>query len=198
MGRLQTARLENFIRRWGSIKGGGSVLSESLGDVFPILDLENLTPENHAPAGWYPFFLFATASAVAAQTAGVSLINPVNSGSLVVVDGFVATLQIAGSMTVGTSLPLFTQIANVSARDTRLSAFSGVPRFGTNINVAAIENGLLLRLGASVDRTIELPNGVAVLAPGTQLALVASTVNSDVTGSFYGRARLAEPSELSF
>jgi len=198
MGRLQTARLENFIRRWGSIKGGGSVLSESLGDVFPVLDLENLTPENQAPAGWTPFFRFATVVGVAAQVAGLSIFNPADSGVIVVVDGCFIRAETNGIVTIGRSLPLFTGVTNVRPRDTRLAPFSGKARIGANANVGAAETGISIRALAAIDFILEIPNGLAVLAPGGQLAVVAANVNMDLTCSFYGRARLAEPSELSF
>jgi len=198
MGRLQTARLENFIRRWGSIKGPGSVLAETLGEVFPILDLENLTPENHAPAGWTLFFGFGSVTAVAAQLAGMSIINPAGSSAIVVIDGLIVRPQTSGILTVGNSLPLFTQIANAVTRDTRLAAFTGRARIAANANVGAAENGLSIRVLQLVDRELEIPRGLGVLGPGGQLAIVSGVTNVDLTVSFYGRIRDAEPSELSF
>lgn len=198
MGRLQTARLENFIRRWGSIKGGGSVLSETLGDVFPMLDLENLTPENQLVAGWQLFWAFATVIGVSAQLPGASIINPADSGNIVVVDSIIFRTEAAANITIGSSLPLFTPVGNVVPRDTRGPAFSGKARFGANSNVGAAENGLLLRTATAIDRQVEIPNSLAVLQPGTQLAIVSALVNIDLTVSFIGRARIAEPSELSF
>lgn len=198
MGRLQTARLENFIRRWGSIKGPGSVLSETLGDVFPVLDLENLTPENQLTAGWYPFFTFGTTVGVAAQTAGASLINPAGTGSIVVVDAINISVESGGNVTIGTSLPLFTEVINSAARDTRAAARSGVARLGANANTGAQEIGMILEVTVDIDRFLTLPNGVAILGPGSQLAVVAVTVNKNLTVGFSGRQRVAEPSELSF
>ena len=199
MGRLQTARLENFIRRWGSMKGGGSVLSETLGDVFPTLDLQNLAPDNYALAGWYPFFIFGSVIGIAAQQTGISLINPANSGHIVVVDGFILRLEVGSRATIGTSLPLFTPfVLSSAARDTRLAARTGNATLGGNANVGAAENGMIVQLAGNVDREIILPHGTAILAPGTQLAVVTSTVNVDTTASFFGHVRIAEPSELSF
>lgn len=198
MARLQTARLENFIRRWGSIKGPGSVLAETLGDVFPVLDLENLSPENYATAGWYPFWIFGTVVGVAAQTSGLSLINPVNSTAIVVVDHINIRSEKTTTVSVGTSLPLFTTFVSAAARDTRLSARTGVARMGANANVGAVENGLILRMVTNVDREITLPHGVATLAPGTQVAVVSAANDNDLTIGFLGHHRLAEPSELSF
>jgi len=198
MGRLQTARLENFIRRWGSIKGGGSLLSETLGEVFPVLDLENLTPENQLPAGWSLFWGTIAVTGVAAQLAGASIINPANSGNLAVIDDIKVRRQTTGLFTVGTSLALFTPTINIQIRDTRSTRFSGALRIAGNANVSGAETGLILRTVASVDTSANLPHALAVLAPGTQLAVVNNTVNDDLTVNFYGRVRVAEPSELSF
>jgi len=198
MGRLQTARLENFIRRWGSIKGPGSVLSETLGDVFPVLDLENLTPENYLTAGWYPFCGFTNVIGVAAQTTGASIINPAGSGAILVVDFVNIRRETTGIVGVGADVPLFTPIINGARRDTRAGAFSGIARIGANANVGAHVDCLQLRLTGNVDRQLELPHGVAILGPGTQLAVINTTTNNDLTVSFSGRVRIAEPSELSF
>ena len=198
MGRIQTARLENFIRRWGSIKGPGSVLSETLGDVFPVLDLEHLTPENQLMAGWESFWIAGGVAAVAAQRSGASLINPAESGALVVVDGFIMSPSGATIVTVGTELALFTQIiVRVIKRDTRGQPFSGKAALGGNTNVSTDETGLTYRALATTDAQIEIPGSLAVLEPGTQLAVVLTTVNLSLRIAFYGRARLAEPSELS-
>ena len=199
MGRIQTGRLENFIRRWASIKGGGSVLNETLGDVFPVLDLENLTPENQLTASWELFWIHGSVGAVVGQQSGISLINPAESGALVVIDGVSLRTGVNSIITLGSSLALFSQIiVRVVKRDTRGQVFSGKAALGGNTNVGAIENGFNLSATAGVDRRVEIPGSLAVLRPGTQLAAVLTTLNSTVAASFFGRARLAEPSELSF
>lgn len=198
MGRLQTARLENFIRRWGSIKGPGSVLAETLGDVFPVLDLENLTPESQLTAGWRIFWGFVTVIGVAAQQQGASLINPADSGNIIVVDQIVARVVSASTITIGNSLPLFTLAAGTTARDTRQPGAVGSARIGANSAVGAAETGLIFQLAAGTDRTLEFPHSLSVLAPGTQLAVVSTLVNNTIVMGFSGRVRVAEPSELSF
>ena len=198
MGRIQTGRLENFLRRWASIKGGGSVLSETLGEVFPVLDLENLTPENQVPAGWTPFFSFVNVIGVAAQLTGASIINLAGSDIIVVVDKIVINRETSGTVTIGTQSALFASVVNTRARDTRLATSVSQARIGANANVPAAELGMLLQVTAGADREFEHPSGVAILGPGTQFAVVNSTVNDNLSVSFFGRARVAEPSELSF
>lgn len=199
MGRLQTARLEGFIRRWGSIKGGGSVLSETLGDVFPILDLERLTPENHLPAGWSLAHRFTTVLGVAAQLSGVSIINPVGSGQIAVVDQVIIQSELTQNLTYGVNLPLFVGATTFENLDTRqANNLNGNLVMGANANVGSSELGGFLRVVANESFFLTTPSGLAVLGPGGQFSIVSATVNSNLTASFHARVRLAEPSELSF
>jgi len=199
VGRLQTARLENFIRRWGSIKGPGSVLSETLGDVFPVLDLENLTPENQLTAGWHLFSGFATVVGVAAQLSGVGIRIPADRNSLAVIDKIVINAELAQDITFGINVVAFVQVGSTANKDSRNpQAFSADTRLSANANVGAAANGGILAVAAGVDREFEAPHGLAVLGPGAQFSVVCATVNSDLTVTFFGRARQAEPSELSF
>ncbi|KKL65375.1 hypothetical protein LCGC14_2155620 [marine sediment metagenome] len=167
MGRIQTARLENFIRRWASIKGGGSVLSETLGEVFPVLDLENLTLENLLPAGWIPFWGFVTVIGVAAQLQGASLINPADSSHIIVVDHISVRQTTSSSFNIGTSLPLFTVVTDSRTRDTRSSAFVGGAIVGANANVGAAETGLNFVGTGGVDRIVRSRPRVAERCCGT-------------------------------
>jgi len=199
VGRLQTARLENFIRRWGSIKGPGSVLSETLGDVFPTLDLENLTPESFLTAGWSLFARHATAIGVAAQNTGVQLIQPAARLSLVVVEKIVINSESDQFVTIGTNVALFSVVASTARRDTRnpQASFANA-QIAASANATVAATGGILAAVGGVDREFEIPNGLAVLAPGTAFSVISATNNLNLTVSFFGRERQAEPSELSF
>ena len=199
MGRLQTARLENFIRRWGSIKGPGSVLSETLGDVFPVLDLENLTPENLLPAGWFPIAGHATVTGGVAQLGGVQIANLANSGLIAVIDKFTIQGGASQQVTFGTNQAIFVAVAVTPRnRDTRAgSTFNAMLTLRTNVN-SATEFFAQIAADASGYREFSAPSGVAVLGPGSALTVVSTTQNVGLRVSFYGHVRIAEPSELSF
>ena len=199
MGRLQTARLENLIRRWGSIKGEGSVLAETLGDVFPTFDLNNLTPELLATAGWTPFFIFSNVIGIAAQLPGLAILNPAGSQQLVVVQKAIIRRETTGIVTVGTTgAGTFVANINTRIRDTRLGGITGKVLMRVGTNVGASETGMSINCVAGIDRELELPGGLAILAPGDQLGIIGATVNDNLTISFSGQVRDAEPSELSF
>ena len=199
MGRIQTARLEAFIRRWASIKGGGSVLSDTLADVFPILDLERLTPENQLVAGWFVVSRFATVTGVAAQLSGVGVLNPADSNSIAVIDKIVIQSELAQNVTFGTDLASFGTPIAFQNSDTRTrSQFNNNLQITGNANVAAAEGGGFLRAAANESVEFVTPNGLAILAPGGHFGVVSATVNSNLTVTFLGRTRTAEPSELNF
>lgn len=199
MGRLQTARLENFIRRWGSIKGGGSVLSETLGDVFPVLDLENLTPENQLVAGWTLWAGGASVTGTAGDLAALSLINPADSGQIVVVDKMTFFASAAQVCQYGINSTLLTQVIAVSVRDSRVGqVFGGAALVGASQDTTGNLGDINFRVLNTEDLQFEIPNAFAVLTPGNQLQVTMSTVATTLRGAFFGRSRLAEPSELSF
>jgi len=198
MGRLQTARLENFIRRWGSIKGGGSVLSETLGDVFPILDLENLTPENQLTAGWFLFGGNTFATGGVGDQAGCQIANLAGSGNLVVIDKLLLFSQTSQPLTMGSSNALFSASAAPRNRDLRTrNLLNGMAQMGISTN-AITEFFGDITVVANITRELEVPNGIAVLPPGTQFSVATTNAATFLKVGFYGRARLAEPSELSF
>jgi len=199
MGRLQTARLENFIRRWGSIKGPGSVLSETLGDVFPVLDLENLTPESLLPAGWSPVFGQAAVTGVATKLGALQVINPANSGAILVVDKAVLLVTSAQAIAIVRDGTLLTQIIAMANRDSRSrNAFNGTAVIGGSTDTTSPTGGVLINCLANTDREVEFPHALAVLGPGEALQFTTTVAATLLRGSFMCHVRVAEPSELSF
>ena len=199
MGRVQTGQFDNLIRRLYSIKGGGSELSETLGDLFPTLDLENLPIELLLLRGWHTFARHATQIAVAAQATALQLLQPDGRTSIVVVDKIVINSELGGDISIGTNLGLFPVTISTRRTDTRnpVLDMSNAQIGGTN-NAGFGATGGLLNLAAGVDREFEVPHGLAVLGPGGAFSVVSSTVDSDLSVSFFGRERDAEPSELNF
>jgi len=199
MGRLQTGRLENLIRRWGSIKGGGSVLSETLGDVFPILDLEKLPPELLLLAGIHTWSGVLADTGAAGQNAGIQVVNRANSGIIMVVTRLSIRSSTAQSVTYGTVNGLLTGssigLRNRDTRDGLLISQWGSLQSDDTSNTEFFGN---IRLAINVDRVLEVPNGIAVLSPGNQFTVSTTTNATFMSVGFQGYSRLAEPSELSF
>lgn len=199
MGRLQTARLENFIRRWGSIKGPGSVLSETLGDVFPILDLENLTPENRLTAGISMVAGSASGLGGVAQLGGAQFINPADSGSLLTLTKLRLFTSAGQTVNCGLTTTLFTAFINTRNLDSRSPQnFNGSALAGGNTNTASSLGDFIVLTRSNIDYILDVPQGIAVMRPGTAFQVTASVTNILISATFWGYTRLAEPSELSF
>jgi len=199
MGRIQTGTFDNLIRRLYSIKGGGSELSETLGDVFPILDLENLPSELLLLRGWVlGTGRIQNTSAVAAVNSH-QLFNPAASGKIIVLTSLWVTPSVTQILTFG---PAFTALVTTSVpgaqRDTRAGAIA--PTNGLlqeEDNGAASAFGILQRPAAQSFQIID-PDGLAVLIPGTAFRINDTTTNTTLRTSWMWRERTAEPSELSF
>ncbi len=195
---LQTARYDGLIRRVGGLLGGGSKVTETLSELFPMMDVENLPAELLLLAGWHTHFTTQTVTQTVGQTSRAQLQNPANSGRIVVVTDcwiFAAPSIIAYTTT------------NVLFANT----FSGVPRDtrdGVVVNsaarVALLQTGNTTRRGELnaesnvIAHHFAHENSLAVLGPGTawEYGTVSDNIFMDVT--FFWREREALTSELNF
>lgn len=195
---LQTARYDQLIRRVGGLYGGGSKVVEALPELFPVLELENTTPELLALTGWRTAWQSSLRPAVAGEVSKSQIFNPVGSGSLVVVTQVGLHVDVA-------QRPVQMEIVTVQLaspvpglfRDARF----GVPR-NTTAQIASINNvptgGGLRVIVDALQIFIRDDNGLVVLTPGTGLDV--GTVNSQIalTVNYFWRERLALESEINF
>lgn len=198
MGRLQTGRLENLIRRWGSIKGGGSILSETLGDVFPVLDLENLPPELRFPAGISMISGGASVTGAVGKLGALGITNRPDSGMILTITKI--NVKTAAIQAISFGLRSFTSpVINARNMDSREAQnFNGsVAMFATTDGTGSLGN-FVLDTQAGIDREVTIPHGICVLAPNSAFQVTASITNTLLRVMFFGYVRLAEPSELSF
>jgi len=199
MGRVQTGVFDNLIRRLYSIKGGGSELSETLGDVFPILDLENLPSELLVLRGW-DLGMGRIHNVSAVGTTNVhQLFNPAGSGKLVVITSLFWNSTALTEALIG---PAFAALATTSVAGTKRDLRAGVIKPTTSLlqEEDAAASSEFMRLISPVTTQGELSeqNGIAVLSPGTALRISTTATNTNFRTSWLWRERIAEPSELSF
>jgi len=199
MGRIQTAQFDNLIRRLYSIKGGGSELSETLGDLFPILDLENLPSELLLLRGWHMFSGFTNVIGISAQLTMAQLFNPAASTSLVALDRVIINSQKAQIMTYGLNIALASPVINTVNMDTRSAPlFNANARIAADADLQSSGNAGRIEVVADTDYDLEFPGGICVLSPGGVFSIASAQNDSDLSITFIGRERNAEPSELSF
>lgn len=193
----------------GLSKSEGGV--ERFGETMqPVVDLWSLPEWSFLRDEW----LWAgnqTAAAVAAEGSIVALVNPADSGCIVVVEKVSAAGGAAMSVQLG--LELDTVLAatlaaqgTVRARDNRWvlrqnqiapSAYAFVPPIIRQGSDPA------LPLNTALDVVVVATTSIAsfnsppyVLRPGTGLWVQGQTVNTSVTAQFSGRARVGFSAEL--
>ena len=199
MGRVQTARHDGLLRRLFSIKGEGSLLPETLGDLFPTLDIENVPVELLRLSGWELGLVGASFTSAVGTTAGWQILNPAGSGKILVPTTAYFNLGAATTLFMGVVGVAFATAVVGRQRDTRegvTARTSGIFRESDNATppVGAVQ----FLTVANEQSILQDPNGLAVLAPGTGLAFVTISTNVAVRAGFLWRERTAEPSELSF
>jgi len=199
MGRVQTARHDGLLRRLFSIKGGGSLLAETLGDAFPVIPLEGGPIELLKLAGWELGIAGLSTTSPVAQTVGGQLFNPPNSGKLVIPTTVWFSSPNAGRVFLGVTDVALATAATGRHRDTReglVARTTGIVRHG---NAPAVPtNAARFQILADETFILEDSDGLAVLAPGTGLTIVSVVTNITLHSGWLWRERIAEPSELLF
>ena len=195
---VQQTRWDRIIRRVSGSIGPGSRVSETLSELFPVLDVERVPAELLVLGGTRMAMGRTSAAAVAANVPCAMLRNPGGSGVLITVHQVRFSSTTAQVVTGGPTLNTLATAGATAFADTRLSL--------TNRPTGLVLSEALL-VGApdffrfnvqqSIDTVWTVPKAIAVLAPGTALAICGSTVNTQFSSAWSWQERSAEESELS-
>jgi len=201
MAELQQNRYDKLIRRVGGIIGPGSMVSESISELFPMIDVENLPAELYALMGTRIAFGASQVQAGGGLTPQIQIFNPVDSATIITVTRMIWSSDIDNGLTWDiNSVPFTTLTTRGSLRDTRLvetapnlsvgeirvqSSAVPVPASGVSIYLAR----------TTVD--IRDENGLAVLSPGFGFNTGAAGVASLLNVTYYWRERTLESSEVN-
>ena len=201
MAELQQNRYDQLIRRVGGIIGVGSMVSEAIGELFPMLELENTTPELLALSGWRTAWQSTERPAVGGQVSASQLFNPAGSGVLVSVTQVVASAtNVSGFLNMEVT---DTQLGGTPVRglfrDGRFGGLRETTATTEHIDNVSVGGGPRIRFeAANIPFFLRDDNGIAVLPPGFGLSVGSSFVNTILTITYFWRERAAEPSELNF
>jgi hypothetical protein len=194
VGKLQTGRFERLAARTYSIKGPGALvdLDET---VLGVLQLERQAGmESHLMQEWETFGQFATQPSAAGVFCYLAISNPVDSGSLMVIDGWQRSVALLMDIFISRGVPPgFGATAGVGqGLDTRIpAAKQPVGRmFDRNTNIASF--GTLIGEQSDASR-IDFP---IVLAPDGTLIFRAGVLNEPLSVSIRWAERVAAPFEL--
>lgn len=200
MTEIQQNRYDQLIRRVNNIVSGGSMVSDALSELFPMIDVENLKTELQLLSGTRLGFATSTLIASALDQNHHQLFNPVDSGLIVVLERVDFNDQTAQLIEYALAeLPLTNSTANHALRDTREGILrqpvaqvrdvqqpGSLPRFGS------------FRVEPDVTFTLADKRGLFLLAPGTGLSFSTTVLNTTSNVTFQWRERVAQPAELSF
>jgi hypothetical protein len=171
-----------------------------LPELFPVLEVENTTPELLALTGWRTAWQNIQQNAVAAQVSAVQLSNPLGSGVIAAVTRIYVAVNSVTNVQMSLTDALFTSAAIRGLfRDSRFGGNRATAlelRSDPNIATAA---GLRIILNTTNEIfEIRDDNGLAVLTPGTALQIGSVDVNLVLQVNYFWRERLAQPSEFLF
>jgi len=199
---IQQTRYDQLLRRVTGIIGPGSKVGDLITDLLPIFDVENMPGEILLLAGTRLCLGGGALGAVAAESPTAVLENPEDSGILVTVErvdyGVEANQTIRWGVQNGfraTAVALGTE----DFRDVRLFAPDAPTANVRQISEVPLANGTnQSKLAGFRTFTLDPPNGVCVLPPGTSLEIGSGSTNVNCFYGFLWRERAAEQSELNF
>lgn len=196
---VQQTRWDRIIRRVSGSIGPGSRVSETLSELFPMIDVEQVPGELLLLGGTRIGFGGVVVTPSPLAFGRMQLFNPADSGVLATITTVILSTT-ADSPLRWTldSAAREDQASSERHRDGRVVVTAEttcrVFSESTVTQLPAIGNARVL---ADTPFILEDTNGVAVLSPGSGFSIGANTVNVGVTGTFYWRERTAENSELS-
>lgn len=196
---LQTARYDGLVRRAGGLLGGGSKVTESLSEMFPTFDLENLPAELLLLAGWRTAFTSQNVAATIGETSRIGLFNPAGSGLIVVLtDVFLDAAQVTNVAYDLTSVALTGGDNSGKPRDGRDGVIVNTGAKISNQSTGNTGQFGRIILAASSTTHHTAKNGLAVLGPGTGWEYGTTADNNNLNATFFWRERAALSSELNF
>jgi len=196
---VQQTRWDRIIRRVSGSIGPGSRVSETISELFPMVDVERVPGELLLLGGTGIAHGGGTIAATAGQLPGGALFNPPGSGSLITITGVRVTFGADSVVRWGTVI-----VERGAVVSTQL--FRDMRRLPPNLpvgsirqidEVAAAPGTNQLDLKADTILHLEDPNGVAVLSPGSGFEIGNNVQTDRIRFSFLWRERPAEESELS-
>lgn len=201
MAVLQQARYDKIIRRVGGIVETGSMVAETVQELFPMIDVERVPGELLALGGTRLCFGGTNLAASVGDISRAQVFNPVDSGTLITVTKLIFSTAVGSNWRWGINAIALSDDNNDGVfRDTRFGIVdrpTGEFRIQNDLPTLAPTNGNTRTL-ADTPYTLEDENGIAVLGPGFGFTWSPTTQNQVNICTVYWRERAAEESELNF
>lgn len=197
---IQQTRWDRIIRRVSGSIGPGSRVSESISELFPMIDVERVPGELLVLGGTRLCHGGTRLVGSAGNRPKIQLFNPPESGHLVTVTRVFIRSSVNDNMRLALDgAARTTDSLAARFRDARLDILK-LPVAQVRSEDTATTIAAIVQLFTTADVMLDIrdENGVAVLAPGTGITAGAETLNSALNVSFFWREREALESELQF
>lgn len=197
---VQQTRWDRLIRRVSGSIGPGSRVGETLSELFPVIDVENIPAELLALGGTRMAIGNTNEPAVAAVFQISQLFNPVGSGIIITLLHLHVISTDALSVGMGITDGSFTNNnpLNVSFADGRFLP-PEVPTGQCRDETAGAEGVrfYLFDQNNFQSQIFQPPKAICVLVPGTGWSVSTTVVNHPLSVSYGWIERPAEQSELN-
>ncbi|KKK63408.1 hypothetical protein LCGC14_2994590 [marine sediment metagenome] len=199
---VQQTRWDRIIRRVSGSIGPGSRVSETLSELFPVLDVERVPGELLLLGGTIPGIASGRASSAATQFNAVQLFNPPDSGVIVTVTRIDVSTQTTQAIVMEfDSAQIGSLITNAPrSRDLRvLFPTQPVARLSISTGLVAPIGGIgQFRVDVQDHLVISDENGVVIMPPGNGVSIGGVVAQTVLFVNYLWRERPAEQAELQF
>jgi hypothetical protein len=200
---ILAGRFNRFLQKYLSMKGGPPA-AQLASEIMGQFDVEDLPVELRALMGYDRFSVSIVGAAVAAQTSGLQLRNPLNSGVICILEKWTFAAAVASQQNLSVSYNGITAVdeTNVLA-GARLDGRQGgavqsplIVSFGNAFadlatQFAVFSNNTVGTFDLIIDKYHQL-----TIAPGQTIRLNVTTVNVAFNSWIIWRNRPLEDSEL--
>ncbi len=201
MTEIQQNRWDRLIRRAANVVGGGSQVNDTLNELFPVMDIENVPAELFALMATQLGWCSSSLGASPAEFNHHQLFNPAGSGSVISITqvSIVNTTNLGTIRFTNSIAALTTLTGNERRRDTRSGVLASIVAQNRTAQ-DGVSGGLDFRIRVLKDETTFLrdDNGICVIFPGTGLTVTTESTNVGSICSFLWRERVFEPAEVNF
>jgi len=194
---VQQTRWDRIIRRVSGSIGPGSRVSETLSELFPVIDVENVPGELLILGGTRTCTGGGTV-ALAANVPKSMLFNPIDSGIIATITRVRAATLTNDTFRWGfTNVQFLPVVGTQIYTDTRdfATAVCQISQLGSLVLASASSQ---IRAAANVGIDLRNSDGLGVLAPGQGMEMGATVLGGTLYFTYYWRERPALESELQF
>lgn len=198
---VQQTRWDRLIRRVSGSIGPGSRVSETISELFPVIDVERVPGELLLLSGTALCHGSGAVTGAVGEIPNLILFNPPDSEHLITITQIAVEADVAGR--IRCSLSLSTSGAALDTqrfREGRLVTATTRPvgQVRSLSNPSQIEQQVNFDILANVSTFFSDENGLAILSPDTKYSVATVTIASTIRVTFWWRERPAQVSELQF